>query len=253
MVSDYRRDGVAVLRGALDPDYLVALELALEQATKAPTAMSRNLAENGSVFFNDFNTWRKNLWIGWLARELAPACAAATGNRSLRLFHDHVIVKSGDSPETPWHQDSPYYCVAGPNNFTIWMSPDDVPLEEGLRFFPGSHNSGKSYVPVNFKDGTPMSDDMEVLDAQKMMNDGMNWIGWELERGDALIFDNRIIHRAVRSKNPVPRSSLSIRYLGENATLTTNFVNDTPPYSRMGLVIEEGAEPPENWFPRLYP
>ena len=254
-MSDYQRDGVTVLRNVFGPvpadeiDGLFQLRLAISDALELRSPMASTiLTDEGGMFWQDFNTWRKNIWIESLAKRLAPIVAEATGNQTLRLHHDHVIVKTGMSPETPWHQDRPYYVVQGDNNFTIWMSPDDVPAEEGLQFIRGSHLTGKMYVPVNFKDGTPMAGDMEVLDNI--------WPGdessYDLERGDAVIFDNRIIHKANRSANPVPRSSLSIRYLGDGATLTTNCVNPTPPYPSMGMPVVDGAPVDERWFPKVY-
>lgn len=256
-MGDYQVDGVAVLRGVLDEVPLDILRWAIDTAQAKPSPMSRNLAENGATFWNDFSTWRRNPYISWLAKSLAPACAAATGNQSLRLFHDHVIVKSGDSPETPWHMDAPYYCVTGPNNFTIWMSPDDVDVEESLWFIPESHRSDKTYVPVNFKDGSVMDGggDMTVLDEAEIdrLVAEHGAVGYGVTRGDAIIFDNRMVHMARRSQSPIPRSSLSIRYLGEGATLTHKAVNPTPPYPKMGMRFNEGDEPQDAWMPVVYP
>src|SRR5918993_767936 len=49
--------------------------------------------------------------------ENGPGAAVARrlmGSEGARFFHDHVLVKEpGTSLVTPWHQDSPYYCIAG--------------------------------------------------------------------------------------------------------------------------------------------
>lgn len=267
-MTNYQRDGVAVLRGALNEDALTLLALAIDHAASHPSPFSRNLADNGSTFFNDFDTWRKNAFIKTLADSLAPICAEATGDTTLRLFHDHVIVKSGMAPKTPWHQDRPYYVVEGPNNFTIWCSPQSVPKEEGLQFIPGSHLNGCLYLPVEFTSGNPIPEDrkeapkyfrgendMTLLDDTellKLINKHGVW-GTDMEPGDALIFDNRIVHKARRTENPAQRSSLSIRYLGDRATMTKRCVNPTPPFDRMGLKFNEGDQPDSNWFPVVYP
>ena len=54
--------------------------------------------------------------------------ALLMGSRSVRLFHEHVLVKepNADVP-TPWHHDQPYYCVDGDQNVSMWIALDAVP------------------------------------------------------------------------------------------------------------------------------
>ncbi|MHB8795975.1 MAG: phytanoyl-CoA dioxygenase family protein [Candidatus Nanopelagicales bacterium] len=256
--ADYARDGVVAVRGALDAAGLDLLRHALDHAEQHPSPMASNLATSeDAYFFNDFNTWRKNPAVRQIMSDDALLSIAhdVVGTTTLRLFHDHVLVKRGMSKETPWHQDRPYYLVAGPMNYSVWMSPEAVPRDEGLAFVAGSHLVPALFVPVDFATGAMMQapDWLEPLDDARLaeLTAHLPIVGFDLEPGDALVFDNRIVHMARRSAAAVPRRALSIRYLGDGASLTWNGVNQTPPFHRMGLRFEEGDPPPDAWFPPL--
>ena len=85
----------------------------------------------------------------------SPAAAIAgelMGARTVRLYHDHVLVKEpGTRQRTPWHQDQPYYNVDGHQNASMWFPVDPVPRESTLEFVAGSHR-GPWYMPRSFLD-----------------------------------------------------------------------------------------------------
>jgi len=136
------------------------------------------------------------------------------------------------------------------------MSPEAVPSTEGLAFLAGTHLLDSLFVPVNFRDGTMMEtpSGMEPLDDARLasLKDGHKEISFDLEAGDALVFDNRILHMARRSDSAVDRRALSIRYLGDGSKLTWNGVNQTPPFHRMGMKFNEGDQPTDAWFPLIF-
>ena len=53
-----------------------------------------------------------------------------SGSKTVRLFHEHVLVKEpGADVPTPWHHDQPYYCVDGRQNVSLWAPLDPVGRE----------------------------------------------------------------------------------------------------------------------------
>ena len=69
--------------------------------------------------------------------DAARISAELMGSPSVRLFHDHVLVKEGGTRQrTPWHQDQPYYNVDG-RGVSAWIPVDPVP-EAGCRAGLGS-------------------------------------------------------------------------------------------------------------------
>jgi ectoine hydroxylase-related dioxygenase (phytanoyl-CoA dioxygenase family) len=256
--SDYRKNGVAVLRSLLSDSDLLLLREAIDRAESNPSPMASNLANgDNAYFFNDFNTWRKNSAIEKIIwhQSLRDVATKVVSTKEVRLFHDHILIKRGFSQATPWHQDRPYYFVEGQKNYSIWMSPDSVHRDEGLSFLQGSHLLDSLFVPVNFRDGSMMDvpDGMEALSDARLtsLKSECAEIAFDLEPGDALVFDNRVVHMARRSKSAVDRSALSIRYLGDDARLTWKGVNQTPPFHRMGMKFDEGDVPSEAWFPMV--
>jgi ectoine hydroxylase-related dioxygenase (phytanoyl-CoA dioxygenase family) len=178
-----------------------------------------------------------------------------SGATELRLFHDHVLIKTGDAPETPWHQDRPYYLVDGPISFSVWITPDQVPLSESLAFIRGSHALGREFAPVNFNNGEIIDQDnnnfehLNIKEIEELAQLGV--LTFSLSPGDGLMFDNRIIHKAMRGNDEANRRALSIRFVGDGAFMTARVINPTPPFHRMGLRIQEGKPVTDVWFPRV--
>ena len=65
-------------------------------------------------------------------------------SKSLRLWHDHLLVKesSGKSTPTEFHQDQPYWShdkTAERDPISCWIALQDTPVERGcMSFLPGS-------------------------------------------------------------------------------------------------------------------
>ena len=89
-------------------------------------------SKGGGRFFGDFCNWARFPELEELAFK-SPAAAIAARlmrSRTVRLFHDHVLVKEpGADVPTPWHQDAPYYCVKGEKTCSLWIPLDRVPRE----------------------------------------------------------------------------------------------------------------------------
>lgn len=253
----YERDGVVLARGFLDEKQLDTLKKGLDHAKKNPGPMSSDFGQSAQgEFFSDFLTFRRNPHINDLCFDanIAEKLTHIVGTREIRMFHDVILMKFGDAPTTPWHQDRPHYLVDGEKNFSVWMSPDDVHENESLAFIPGTQKCGKIFRPRNFKGGEEISDDGEFVSLSDTEFDELSEGGIHIFRthpGDAIIFDNRILHSAIRGKGPANRRALSLRFIGDGAFLTTKFVSPSPALHRMGMKLVDGARPSETWFPAV--
>ena len=82
------------------------------------------------------------------------------GSRSVRLFHEHVLVKEPDSDvPTPWHHDQPYYSVDGAQTCSLWIPLNSVPRDTVPEFVAGSHLWGKWFRPDRFNKSPLNADD----------------------------------------------------------------------------------------------
>lgn len=258
LAKNYERDGVVLVRGFLNDNQLRTLEKSLDYARSNPGPMRTNfMSSMDGEFFFDFMTFRRNPHVKALCfdSELGEKLSQIVGTKEVRIFHDNILIKSGNAPPTPWHQDRPHYLVEGPKNFSVWMSPDVVPENESLAFIPGSHKSGKIYHSRSFRDGEEISEnsDFESLSAEEF--DRLSESGilvFSVRPGDAIIFDNRMLHSALRGIARANRRALSLRFIGDGALLTTKYADPTPPLHLMGMKFSDGDVPSEVWFPTVY-
>src|SRR3546814_7685428 len=73
----------------------------------------------------------------------------------VNFFYDQLLVKEpGTAERTPWHQDQPYWAVAGRQVCSLWVPFDPVPEETCVEYVAGSHD-WPEFSPYHFADGTP--------------------------------------------------------------------------------------------------
>ncbi|HZF33178.1 MAG TPA: phytanoyl-CoA dioxygenase family protein, partial [Candidatus Angelobacter sp.] len=112
-VAAFRADGAVVLRGFF-ADWVETLRAGVARNIASPSSDAR--VYDGSPgkgrHFGDYCNWdqfpefRRFIFQSPAAR----IAARLMGSRSVRLFHEHVLVKEPDSDvPTPWHHDQPYY------------------------------------------------------------------------------------------------------------------------------------------------
>ena len=127
----------------------------------------------------------------------AEIAAELTGSDTIRLYHDHVLVKEpGTKQRTPWHQDQPYYNVDGVQNASMWFPVDPVDRSATLEFVAGTHR-GPWYMPRTFLDDqAKWFPDGSLAELPDFAADPDRWrvIGWALEPGDAVFFNMLTVH-----------------------------------------------------------
>ena len=259
MRARFDEDGVVLARGLMR-DRLPLLESAIQAVVDGPSRLAANYGDPDdpdSSFFSDYSNWRRHKPLEEIIRlpQVANTVRSVLGSDTLRIFHDHVLVKKGRAKSTPWHHDQPYYLVDGPKNASVWITPDSVAAENSLAYVRGSHKEPGLFMPAKFKSGEAMDPAVEGFrDLTPEVLDDLAERGilvFSMQPGDALIFDYRTVHGALPNLSGKQRRALSIRYLGDDAHLTWNCVNPTPPFHRMGLKFAEGDPLPEAWFPRV--
>ena len=188
----------------------------------------------------------------------SPAAAIAArlmGSRTVRLYHDHVLVKEpGTRQRTPWHQDLPYYNVEGRQNVSMWFPVDPVSRSATLEFVAGSH-LGPWYMPRTFLDGEAKwfpegaLADLPDVDGEP---DRFRVIGWELEPGDAVFFDMLTLHAAGGVDGPNRRRVLSLRFLGDDMVHAPRRWTTSPPFPGLEDELPAGAPLDHPLFPLLW-
>ncbi len=254
-VDVFRRDGAVCLRG-LCKDWVEVIAAGIERTMiePSPHAMESVRAGEPGRFFDDYCNWQRIPEFRRVIEDspIAEAAATAMGSSSAQFFHDHVLVKEpGTAKPTPWHQDSPYYFVAGRQTVSFWIPVDPV-KEATLRLVAGSHLWDKEVLPVRWLDDTDFYADpgnyRPVPDPDR--DPSMRVVEWEMQPGDAVLFDFRTVHGAHGNPHGLRRRVLSLRWVGDDATYVERPGRTSPPYP--GHDMKAGQKLREDWFPVIW-
>jgi ectoine hydroxylase-related dioxygenase (phytanoyl-CoA dioxygenase family) len=256
--TDFRRDGACVIRGLLSPAELARLEAGVEENLAAPSERAVEGGGNAGAgrFFEDFRNWTRIPAYEEVIRgsRIGEVAAALTGSETVRLHHDHLLVKEpGTTIRTPWHQDQPFYDIDGADTVSFWIPLDPVPRESTLEFVAGSHASRTWYMPRGFFDDRPMVfeegtfADVPDVEADRAAH---TILGWELEPGDAVAFNMLTLHAAGGARNR--RRAFSVRIVGDDVRLAVRPHPTSPSFPELEGRLGHGDELDHPLFPVLW-
>src|SRR5215813_12871466 len=132
-IAAFREDGAVLLPGAFG-GWVDILRAGIERNIASPSGDLRTYtgAAGAGRFFGDYCNWDRIPEYRRFVFESPAAAIAARlmDSRTVRLFHEHVLVKEPNSDvPTPWHHDQPYYNVDGLQTCSLWIPLDRVPRE----------------------------------------------------------------------------------------------------------------------------
>lgn len=258
LVEQYRRDGVVLLRGVLGPEQLDLLAAGVERNLRELSPLGMNATRPGEpgAFVEDFRNWQRiPEYAEAIGGSSLPAAAGALmRSRTVRLFHDHLLVKeAGTLDRSPWHQDQPYYSIDGRQTVSFWIPLDPVLRPSAPEFVAGSDTKGRWYMPRSFVKGTPMVFEEGALEEVPEIDAGRDaWpiVGWEMQPGDAVAFDMLTLHAAAGS--PTRRRAFSLRLVGDDVRWAPRPHRTGPPFDELDGVLEAGAPLEHELFPVLW-
>jgi ectoine hydroxylase-related dioxygenase (phytanoyl-CoA dioxygenase family) len=234
-VHDFEEHGVTLLRGVLN-DWVEPLRSGVERNMADPGPFVRDYRDDlGGRFFGDFCNWQRipEYREFLFDSPAADIAGALMQTRSVRLFHEHVLVKEPATEiPTPWHHDQPYYCVDGVMNCSIWLPLDPVPKKRGLEFIAGSHRWQRWFRPERF-DRTPLfeNDTQEPMPDIEGHRDRYDIRCWDLEPGDVVAFHYLTLHGAPANRSGSRRRrAFSSRWVGDDATFAIRSGRTSPPF-----------------------
>lgn len=269
LIMDYQRDGAVVLRGVVTSAEIESLRRGIDRVVENPSSRAKvaSAADDPGFFFEDFCRWRD---IGEFSEfivgsRLAAVAADLMRSETVTHYHDHVLVKEpGTRQRTPWHQDQPYYDVAGRQNVSFWIPVDPVSRDMCLELVAGSHR-GPWYMPRTFLDhqakwfpegSLAELPDVEVLRRETDPEGRPRLLCWDLEPGDVIAFHMLAIHGAPGVCGPGRRRVFSWRVLGDDMVYVRRQWVTSPDLDAV-LGDDDSRTPGEalsgDWFPSLWP
>ncbi len=267
-IATFERDGVVMLSGMFDAEWIDILDKGLETNCKNPTDRSRiwDRDDAGRTMFWDSQAWQHiGEYQEFIFQSPAAAIAGAVMNAAkINFYFDAVFVRSpGNQFSTPWHQDEPYWSVEGYNTCTIWMPLVPVKRENALAFVPGSHREDSVFYQYNFGDLNP--DGKEEVDqvdftgiAEKAIPDidadpdSFGVISWDMQPGDCIAFNSRILHGGSgKLPNDTDLRVFTSKWLGDDVKIKFRECGMDPDHSK--IMTQHGLKPGDRPGTDLYP
>lgn len=251
--------GAVCLRGVFN-DWVDSLRagIARNHDDPGPYFSENVVGDEAGRFWDDYCNWRRIPEFHDFITESSAAELAARIMRSgtAQFFHDHVLVKEPNTPKpTPWHQDAPYYFVDGKQTVSFWLPLDPVAKAESLRMVAGSHRWPKLVLPVKWLDDAEFYSENNAqymsLPDLDTPGCGETILEWEMQPGDAILFDFRTVHGARGNFQNQRRRAFSMRWIGDDGHYTERQGRTSPPYPGHGMI--DGQRLREDWFPVLWP
>jgi ectoine hydroxylase-related dioxygenase (phytanoyl-CoA dioxygenase family) len=217
----YERDGVVHVPGVFGGRWLALLEETVAAAVRRPSRHVEYFsgADDAARFFADAGLVARFPAFATFLRESPAAELAARLMRSTvaRLFFEQILVKEpGAAKRTPWHQDLPYWPIAGTQVCSMWIPVDAVAKDVSVRFVAGSHR-WVEHNPCDFHDGTPYGHaSLPLLPDIDAEIDAGSVLSFEMAAGDCLIFHAMTAHGAPGNAGATQRRAVSIRWAGDD-------------------------------------
>jgi ectoine hydroxylase-related dioxygenase (phytanoyl-CoA dioxygenase family) len=210
-IETFDADGVVLMKGMFEADWIRLLNDGLTMSRKDPTnraAVWDRDEENREMFYDSHAWMRVPAYKRFIMESpCAELAGRLMGAMAVNFFFDAIFCRSaGTQFKTPWHQDEPYWSVSGFQTCSIWMPLVSVEAKSALSVVPGSHRWAKVFKQVDFGEYNPdgnenlkHSDFSILVDAPELPDiDGdlqkYKPRSFDMEPGDALVFNGRCIH-----------------------------------------------------------
>ena len=246
------------VRGAFTPEEVALVERGIERnlADPSPRALVASRPDDTGRFVEDFCNWDR---IGEYERVIRESAAAGIAGRlmgasTVRLFHDHMLVKEpGTRQPTPWHQDQPYYNVDGiADLLASGCRSTRSRASRRSSSWPG-RTSGPWLMPRTFMDGQarwfPEGSLADLPDVEADRS-AFPIVGWALEPGDAVFFHMLALHAAGGADRR--RRAFSIRFLGDDAVHAPRAWKTSPEFPGLADELPAGAPMDDPRFPVVW-
>jgi ectoine hydroxylase-related dioxygenase (phytanoyl-CoA dioxygenase family) len=257
----FARDGVVLLKQALHPEWVRLVELGIERVLKNDSPYKFTFYRGSEGEFMDAT---RNYQITPEFQQLlanspiAELLARFMDSERAWLLFDHVFAKEGGRcNRTPWHQDVPYWPVAGSQLASMWISTNALPQDECLEFIKGSH-LGPMYDGFD-----PSADDPTAplygeqyprLPDIESEREKWDIVSWDIEPGDVIVFHPMALHGGGPTLRGSRRRALSVRCYGDDVVYAVRPGDrvTAPPTPGLSLALAPGDPLRHSYYPLLW-
>jgi len=225
-IEQYWTDGATVVRNAIDESWRSRLADAIERDIANPGPWDHSYDVAGGRFHGNLRIWQNDEDFAAFCLNSPAVDLARTFLRAdrLNLLYDQLFVKEAKANHrTRWHNDQPYWPVAGRDVISVWVALDHTTAETGrLEFVRGSHEWDRWFQPEPFGPNRGTSQYEQNPDYETMLDieadrDAYDIITWDVEPGDVYIFSAMTVHGAPgNASNERRRRGYTVRYCGND-------------------------------------
>ena len=263
LVEQYRRDGVIFLPRALHPDWLLLVELGLQRVLgNGGQSKHRFFDDQPGEFLETVRNFEVTPEIQRLMYDspIADMVSALVGSPRIWLYSDEFFIKGPGSNRTPWHQDLPYWPMAGEQIASMWITLDPVSKEECLEFIPGSHRQTMydGFNPRRVAEDPTLpfyGEDLPPLPNIEAERDRWPIVSWPITPGDVVLVHPGVLHGGGPTSATTKRRTLTVRCYGEDIVYARRPASrpTVPLTPGLSMQLQPGDPLRHAWYPPLRP
>ena len=266
-INNFKKDGAILIKGKFDQSWIEKLKIGFKKAKSNPSPRFVNHTKNKNdpSYLEDFWTWDlHHEFREFVFDSPTPKIAAELLNaKKINLVMDNWFLReAGSKSSTPFHHDVSYFDMEG-TMCVLWLPLQATKRNEGVVWVKGSHLWNKLFLRVLFKDGHKVEGKECVIDGKKYElppdilgnKDKYEFLKWDCELGDCVIFDMRTLHGTLSSL--IPKKTLSrytLRVAKEDSKIS--YIGDWTSYNYRKAMQDAGYKNGDplggKMFPILY-
>ena len=128
---------------------------------------------------------------------------------------------------------------------------DPVTKENSLQVLLGSHKFPKLVRPTKWSNDKPWyKDNDNFMDMPDITKIEKNILSSEMNIGDAILFNFKVLHSSSGNTEKIPRRAFSMRFIGDDVKYIDRGGETSPPFK--GIDLNNGAKMREDWFPVIW-
>jgi len=263
-IEKFNNDGAVFLKNKFDIKWIEKLKKGIERDIKNPSPRfkSHTTTSNVPAYLEDYWTWDlvpefKEFVYNSPYAEIASELMSA---KKINLVMDNWFLReAGSKSSTPFHHDISYFDIEG-TMCVLWLPLQSTGKDEGVAWVKGSHLWGKLFLRVLFKDGHKIEGKECIINGKKYElppdilgnREKYEFLKWDCEPGDCVIFDMRTLHGVLSPT--IPNKTLSrytLRVAKEDAKIS--YIGDWTSYNYRKAMQDSGYKDGDKLGDRMFP
>ena len=263
-INQFNKDGAIFIKGKFDVKWIEKLKKGIERDINNPSHRfkSHTLKKDVPAYLEDYWTWDlvpefKDFVFNSPYAKIAAELMSA---KKINLVMDNWFLRQGGSKSsTPFHHDISYFDMDG-TMCVLWLPLQPTGKNEGVVWVKGSHLWNKLFLRVLFKDGHKVEGKECIVNGKKYElppdilgnKDKYEFLQWDCELGDCVIFDMRTLHGTLSSS--IPDKTLSrytLRVAKEDAKIS--YIGDWTSYNYRKAMQDAGYKNGDSLGGKMFP